>query len=65
MGVFELMITLALLGLGAWALITYIPMSDGIKRVITIVAIIVSVVIALSAFGLLPHDVAVPRLYNR
>jgi hypothetical protein len=62
MGVFELLIICALIGLGAWALTTYIPMSVGVARVIQIVAIVIIVAFVLSAFGLIPRDVPVPRL---
>ena len=62
MGVFELMIWCAGIGLVAWALTTYIPMTEGIKRVIQIVAIVVIVAVVLNAFGLFPRDMAVPRL---
>jgi len=65
MGLFELLIFLAGVGLVAWALTTYIPMSDGIKRLIQIVAIVVCVWILLNAFGLVPHDVPVPHFYAR
>jgi len=62
MGVFELLFVIAGVGLVAWALIHYIPMSEGMAKTISIVAIIVVVVFVLSAFGLIPRDVAVPRL---
>ena len=62
MGVFELMLICAFVGLVAWAITAYIPMSPGIARVIHIVAIVVIVAFVLSAFGLFPRDVAVPRL---
>jgi hypothetical protein len=62
MGLFELLIFIALLGLGVWALTTYIPMPPGFARVIQIIAIVVVVLVVLSAFGLLPSDIAVPRL---
>ena len=62
MGLFELLIFLALLGLIAWALTRYIPMSSGIARLIQIVAVVVGVWVVLGAFGLLPHDVPVPRI---
>jgi len=62
MGVFQLMIMCALIGLGAWALTTYIPMSAGVARVIQIVAIVVIVALVLAAFGLIPMDVQVPKL---
>lgn len=62
MGVIELMVWCALIGLIAWALTAYIPMSEGVKRVIQIVAIVVIVVVVLNAFGLIPRDMAVPKL---
>lgn len=62
MGVFELMIVCALIGLIAWAITTYIPMDAMIARVIQIIAIVVIVAFVLGAFGLIPRDVAVPRL---
>ena len=62
MGLFELLIFLALLGLVTWALTAYIPMSSGIARLIQVVAVVVGAYVVLSAFGLLPHDVPVPRL---
>ena len=62
MGVFELLIFCALIGLGAWALTTYIPMSPGIVKVIHIVALCAIVLVVLSAFGLIPHDVPVRNL---
>lgn len=62
MGVFELLVVCSGIGLVAWALTTYIPMSSGAARVIQIIAIVVIVAIALGEFGLLPRDVAVPRL---
>jgi hypothetical protein len=61
-GLLELLLFLALLGLGVWALTTYIPMSQGISRLIQIVAVVAAVWIVLGAFGLLPSDVPVPRL---
>ena len=56
------MIICALIGLAAWALTHYIPMSEGVGKVIQIVAIVVIVVVVLNAFGLIPTDVPVPKL---
>jgi hypothetical protein len=61
MGLFELIIFLALIGLVTWAVVTYIPMSAGIKQIIQIAAIVVAVWIVLNAFGLVPRDVPVPK----
>lgn len=62
MGVFELMLLCAGIGCGAWAITSFIPMSDGVKRVMQIVAIVVIAAVVLKAFGLWPHDVPVPKL---
>jgi len=62
MGVFELLFVIALIGVVAYALQRWVPMSDGMKQLISIVAIVVAVVFVLAAFGLMPHNVPVPRL---
>jgi len=61
MGVFQLMLWVAGIGLFAYALIRFVPMSEGMPKVISIIAIVVAVWVVLSAFGLIPHDIAVPR----
>jgi hypothetical protein len=61
MGLFELLIFLALIGLVTWAIVSFIPMSQGFARLIQIAAVIVGVYIVLGAFGLIPHDVAIPK----
>lgn len=53
MSLIGFLITLALVGLVVWAIVTYIPMPDGIKRVIVIVAIVAIVIYALQAFGVM------------
>jgi hypothetical protein len=62
MGVFELMATIAFIGLVAYALQRWVPMSEGMKHLISIVAIVVAVVFVLYAFGIFPRDVKVPKL---
>ena len=59
-----LIIYIALLGLITWAVITYVPMPPPFKTAITIVAVILLILIILSAFGLLDsvRDVSVPRI---
>ena len=61
MGVFDLLLLIAGIGLVGWALTKFIPMTDGAKQVIGIVVVVVIVAIVLAAFGLMPRDVSVPR----
>jgi hypothetical protein len=58
----SLLITLAFVGFIAWLIITYVPMSAGVKQLVTIVAIILCVWILINAFGLMAYDPPVPRL---
>lgn len=60
MSLIMLLLMLALLGVVTWAIVTYIPMPQGIKTVIVIVAVVAAVVYALSAFGVLGHVPAMP-----
>lgn len=55
-----LMLTLALLGVITWAIITYIPMPQGIKTLIIIVAVVGCVLYVMSAFGLVLPNMRVP-----
>lgn len=57
-----LIVMLALLGVIAWAVVTYIPMPQGIKTVIIIVAIVAAVLYALSAFHIGLPNTPVPSL---
>ena len=56
-----LLLMLALLGVIAWALVTYVPMPQGIKTLIIVVTIVCAFLYVLSAFGVglpnlnLPH----------
>lgn len=62
MPLFSVLIILALVGLLAWALTTYIPMPDGVKRLIIIVAIAVCVLWVLSLFGFTLSSMPGPRV---
>lgn len=53
MSLIVLLIVLALLGVLAWALTTYIPMPRPIQGIIIIVVVIVAIVITLNAFRLM------------
>lgn len=67
MSLFVLLLTLALVGVVTWALVTYIPMPQGIKTVIVIVAVVACVAYALQAFGVLGriHGPAVPTVATK
>lgn len=59
-----LLIVLAIIGVIAWAVTTYIPMPPGIRNLIIIVAVVVAVIYALNAFGITLGlgNVTVPHL---
>lgn len=62
MNMISLIITIAVVGLIAWAICTYVPMDPRIKQLIVVIAIICIVVYALRAFGVWGSDVPVPKL---
>lgn len=53
MGLLEMIITIALMGLIVWA-VTQIPMPEPFKRAIYAISILVLVVYVLQAFGVMP-----------
>lgn len=54
MSLIALIIILALVGAIVWAVVTYIPMTDGFKKLIIAVAIIVSLIYVLTVMGVMP-----------
>ncbi len=58
-GLIELLVVLAVVGLAVWAITTYIPMDPGMKRVIHIVAIVAVVIYLLKVFGIFGHDIPI------
>lgn len=48
----SLIITLAVLGLIVWLIVTYIPMVEPIRTIIIVIAAICALLYALRAFGL-------------
>lgn len=62
MSILALLVVLAIVGLIAWGLITWVPMPQGVKTVIVVVAVIACVIIALNAFGVHLPNPAVPHL---
>lgn len=57
-----LLLYIAIIGVIAWAVTTYIPMPPPIKTVIVIVAVVACVIIALNAFGLHLPNPGIPSL---
>lgn len=62
MPIITLLVVLALIGLAYWGITTLIPMPAQIAKVILVVCVVVAVLVVLSAFGILPTGVMVPRL---
>jgi hypothetical protein len=52
MGIIQLFVVLIIIGVISWAAINYIPMTNGIKTLIKVVAIVFACLIILQAFGL-------------
>lgn len=57
-----LLLYLAIIGVVAWALVTYLPMPPGVQKVIIIVAIVACVIVALNAFNVHLPNPTVPSL---
>ncbi len=62
MGLIELIVYIALIGLLVWAITTFVPMPGSYKRAIHVIAIVVLVIFVLGVFGILPrfHDIKIP-----
>jgi hypothetical protein len=61
-GLIGLLIVLALIGVLAWALTTYVPMPPPIKGVIVVVCVVVAIFVALGAFGVVAGPLPVVRV---
>ena len=59
MGLLELIVTIALIGLIVWVITTVVPMPDKFKQIIYIFALVAVVLFSLHALGIFPrfHDV--------
>lgn len=55
MGLLELIITVAIVGIVLWLVETYVPMDAGIKRLLQIIVILIVAVWLLQSLGLLGH----------
>ena len=64
MPLISLIITLVVVGVLLWAINSYIPMAEPIKKILNIVVVICVVVWLLYAFGILDRsgDIRVPRV---
>jgi len=63
MGILTLLLIVAIIGLIAWALVTYIPMPAGMKNLIIIISVIAAVIYALHAFGVGLPNPQVPQVH--
>jgi hypothetical protein len=55
MGLIEIIVTLAIVGILLWLVETYIPMDAGIKKLLQVIVILVVVIWLLQSFGILGH----------
>ncbi len=62
MSVLTLLLVLALLGAGAWLLITYVPMPSGIRSLIIVVVVVIGILYVLKAFGIGLPNLQVPTV---
>lgn len=54
MSIVQLVVVLIVLGVGLYAVNRFVPMEGTIKNLVNLVVILVSLLIVLAAFGLLP-----------
>lgn len=62
MSILMLLVILAVIGVAAYLLITKVPMTNGVKTVIGIVAVVACILIALHAFGIHLPNPGVPQV---
>jgi hypothetical protein len=62
MGLIQLIVVLAVVGLIVWLVVTYIPMPVIFQRIIIGVAVVCVVLYILRVFGLLGFDIPLQRL---
>lgn len=55
MGLIELIVTIAIIGILLWVVENYIPMDSGIKKLLQIIVLLVVVVWLLQSFGIIGH----------
>lgn len=52
MTIIALVVTIAIIGLIAWLINTYLPVPQPFKNILNIVLVVIAVIIALNAFGI-------------
>lgn len=62
MSLIMLLVILAVIGLAAWALVTFVPMPGAIKTVIIVVSVVACVLYALHAMGIGLPNPGVPQI---
>jgi hypothetical protein len=62
MMILGLLVLLIIIGVVIWLVNTYIPMPGWMKTVITVVAILITLLVVLRAFGIFETDARVPQL---
>lgn len=62
MSVIMLLFVLAVIGVVAWALVTYVPMPAPVKTTIVVVAVVACVLYALHAMGIGLPNPSVPQI---
>ena len=55
MGLIEVIVTLAIVGVLLWVVETYVPMDAGIKKLLQVIVLLVVVIWLLQSFGILGH----------
>ncbi len=62
MGLIELIVYIAVMGLLVWAITSFVPMPEKFKQAIYVIAVVVLVVFVLQQFGLFHgfHDIKIP-----
>lgn len=58
----SLIVTIAVVGLLVWLVVTYLPMPEPFKKIIIAIAVVCVVLYVLAAFGLIGRDVPVPKI---
>jgi hypothetical protein len=58
-----LILTIAILGLVVWLIVTYIPMPAPFKTIIIVIAVVILLLYLIQAFGFV--DLPLPRYHGR
>jgi len=61
MGIIQFILICVVIGLVVWLVNTYLPLPQQIKQLIVVAAVILLVLVLLSAMGLFSYDIQIPR----